>query len=138
MIVLVGSTGLASATARPRSGTYHGALAAPRSQILVRFKVSKSAKTVSSLRISDIPLFCSGGGPPVAITFKDATISHTGRFKSTGKQIIEVGPRKGQIGTTLSISGRFLSGGHERGTITTANAASKACGGTTTYKTAVS
>jgi hypothetical protein len=137
VMVLAGSTGMALATT-PRAGTYHGALAAPRSQILVRFKVSKSTKTVSSLRISDVPLFCSGGGPAIAITFKNATISRTGRFKSTGKQIIQVGPRKGQVGATLSISGRFLKGGHERGTITTVNSAAKACGGTTTYTAAVS
>jgi hypothetical protein len=132
VMVLAGSAGAALATA-PRAGTYHGALAAPRSHILVRFKVSQSAKTVSSLRISDIPLFCSGGGPAVAITFKNATISSAGRFKSTGRQIIQVGPNKGQVGATLSITGRFLTGGHERGTITTVNSASKACGGTTSY-----
>jgi hypothetical protein len=136
--VLVSATGVALAIAPPRAGTYRGTLAAPRSQIHVSFKVSKTAKTVSSLRISDIPLFCSGGGPATAITFKTATISSTGRFKSTAKQIIEVGPRKGQVGTTLTISGRFPKRGHAKGTITTVNSAAKACGGSTTYTAAVS
>lgn len=122
--------------AAPQTGaSYAGTLAAPRTSIAVSFAVSANGRKLTKLRISDIPLFCSGGGPPVPITFKAATISKAGTFKSTGVQHISTGPLTGQLGARLSITGTFGAGGSEHGAVTVKFPTAKSCDGTTTYST---
>jgi hypothetical protein len=138
----VGSAvGVASA-AKPKSlvvkgGSYSGTLAAPRTSITVAFKVSKDGKKITRLRTNDLPFYCSGGGPPVPIKFKNATISKAGTFNSTGVQIISSGPNKGKKGATLTLTGRFLRGRQESGKITTTFPASVggSCNGSSKYST---
>lgn len=129
-------TQAAIAAAPKKGGSYHGTLAAPRTDIAVTFKVSASGKKVSALKISNTPLYCSGGGPPVPITFKQASIKK-GKFKSTGKQTISTGPMKGQVGATLSITGKFASHGKESGKLTIKYPNAPTCGGTSAYTTHV-
>ena len=126
---------VALAVAPEKGASYSGTLAAPRTAIKVSLAVSANGKKVTKLRISDIPLFCSGGGPPVPITFKAVKISKTGAFKSTGVQHISTGPLKGQLGARLSITGTFGPGGSERGAVTVKFPTAKSCDGTTTYST---
>jgi hypothetical protein len=120
-----------------RGSAYKGALAPPRTSFVVTFKVSKSGQRVTSLRINNLPFYCSGGGKPVPISFRDAKISKRFTFQSTGVQTIKVGPKKGQKGAKLTITGRFIRGRSELGTITTRFPATVeiACNGTTTYTT---
>jgi hypothetical protein len=126
----------AALAAKPKKGkSYSGTLAAPRTAVTVSFKVSKSGKKVTALKINNLPLYCSGGGPPVPITFKNAKISKSGRFKSKGHQTISTGPNQGQVGARLKISGRFKSGGAEAGTLKTTYPASASCSGSSTYTT---
>jgi hypothetical protein len=128
--------------AKPKSpvvkgGLYTGTLAAPRTSITVSFKVSKNGKQVTGLKTNNLPFYCSGGGPPVPITFKSATISKAATFSSTGVQIISSGPKKGQKGATLTITGRFLAGRRESGVVTTTFSKSlgTSCNGTSQYST---
>ena len=120
-----------------KGGSYAGTLAAPRTYITVTFKVSKDGRSVTSLKTNNLPFYCQGGGPPVPITFKNAPISTAGTFESTGVQIISAGPKKGQKGATLTITGRFLAGRAESGKITTKFPASSgtSCNGSSTYST---
>jgi hypothetical protein len=128
------ATPAAIAAAPKKGGSYRGTLAAPRTSIAVTFKVSASGRKVSALKISNMPLYCSGGGPAVPITFKPASIAK-GKFKSTAKQTISAGPSKGQTGATLSITGKFASHGKQSGKLTIKYPNAPACGGTSTYTT---
>ena len=126
----------AAIAAAPKKGhSYRGRLAAPRTSIVVTFKVSSNGKKVTRLKINNLPIYCSGGGPAQPITFKSATITSKGTFKSTGKQTISSGPLKGQTGATLSITGAFLGGGKERGKLTVTYSKSPDCSGSSKYTT---
>jgi hypothetical protein len=58
----------ATATAPVKGGSYKGTLNGTRSYIKVTFKVSTNGKTVTGLKTTDLPFYCSGGGPAVPIT----------------------------------------------------------------------
>jgi len=128
--------------AKPKSpvvkgGSYTGTLAAPRTSITVSFKVSKNGKQVTGLKTNNLPFYCSGGGRPVPITFREAAISKAATFTSTGVQIISSGPKKGQKGATLTITGRFLAGRRESGKLTTTfpKSVGSTCNGASQYST---
>ena len=134
----VGSAVAATAKSRVvKGGSYSGTLAAPRTAITVRFKVSKNGRQVTALRTNNLPFYCSGGGRPVPIKLKNATISKNGTFTSSGTQIITSGPKKGQKGATLKLTGRFLAGRREAGSITTTfpKNIGTSCNGTSSYST---
>jgi hypothetical protein len=133
--LLLAFAATAAATAPVKGGAYKGALIGVRSYIKVSFKVSKSGKTVTGLRTTDLPFYCSGGGRAVPITFKKATISKSGTFTSTGKDIVSVGPLKGHVAATLTITGRFLPRRRESGTIKTVFVTAHACDGSSSYST---
>jgi hypothetical protein len=126
-------TGVAAAASKPtfKSGTYKGTLAAPRNFITVTLKLT--GKKVSGLTISDVPLFCSGGGRPIPIHLSKATITTAGRFTSTGTYLFQVGPFKGQVGDQLTINGRFSTKGKLTGTLKVVLPRTPACNGTTTF-----
>lgn len=132
-LVLVASAALAAG--QVKGGSYKGSLAAPKQGIGVSFKVSGNGKRVSSLQISTIPIYCSGGGPATPIHFKNAAISSKGTFTSSARYVIKIGPFKGQVGETFKISGKFLKGRRERGTLTTTYPKDRACGGSSSYTT---
>lgn len=120
-----------------KGGSYTGTLAAPRTSITVSFKVSKNGKQVTGLMTNNLPFYCPGGGRPVPITFKNATVSKAATFTSTGVQIISSGPKKGQKGATLTITGHFLAGRKESGKVTTTfpKGLGTSCNGTSQYST---
>ena len=100
-----------------KAGTYTGTLKGRA--ITITFRVPKGAKKVTAIKISDVPLYCSGGGPPIPISFRTATISKHGTFSSKGTYFIKAGPRKGQVGARLALTGSFGKTGHESGKLTT-------------------
>jgi hypothetical protein len=118
-----------------KGGSYRGGLIPARDGVVVSFKVSANGKKVIGLSTSNIPLYCSGGGPPIPIHFKSATISGKGTFSSTGVYHILEGPKKGQVGGKLKITGKFLKGRKEQGTVTTSYVGFATCGGKSPYAT---
>jgi hypothetical protein len=118
-----------------KGGSYTGSLIPSRDGVLVSFNVSANGKKVSALKVSNTPLYCSGGGKPTPVRFKSATISGKGTFSSTGKYLILEGPKKGQVGANLKITGKFLKGRKEQGTLTTSYVGFSGCSGKSPYAT---
>lgn len=118
-----------------KGGSYAGSLIPSRDGVTVSFKVSVNGKTVSSLSTSNTPLYCSGGGKPIPVHFKNATISNKGTFASVGKYLVLEGPKKGQVGANLKITGKFLKGRKEQGTLTTSYVGFSNCSGKSAYST---
>lgn len=134
-LVVVGCTGIALAATQVKNGSYSGALAAPRSSVTVKFKVSGAGRKVTALTVSDTPFYCEGGGRAIPVHLANASISRSGSFTSTGRFVIKEGPLKGQVGTTLKITGKFGSGGTEHGTLTSTWPKSPQCTGKSSYTT---
>lgn len=118
-----------------KGGSYSGSLIPARDGVVVSFKVSANGKKVTGLSSSNLPLYCSGGGPPIPIHFKSAAISGKGTFSSTGIYHILEGPKKGQVGANLKITGKFLKGGKEQGTLATNYVGFANCSGKSSYST---
>jgi hypothetical protein len=127
--------GAALAASQVKGGSYTGSLIPSRDGALVSFKVSSSGKQVSALTISNVPLYCSGGGKPIPVHFKNALISSKGTFSSTGRYLVLEGPKKGQVGAKLKITGKFLKSGVEQGTLTTSYVGFANCSGKSPYST---
>lgn len=118
-----------------KGGSYSGSLTPARDGVVVSFKVSANGKKVTGLSTSNIPLYCSGGGPPIPIHFNSAPVSGKGTFTSTGIYHILEGPKKGQVGAKLKITGKFLKGGKEQGTLATDYVGFASCSGKSSYST---
>jgi hypothetical protein len=127
--------GTALATNQVRGGSYSGGITPANDGVVISFKVSAGGKLVTALTISNTPLYCSGGGRPTPVHFKSASISSNGSFTSTGKYVIAEGPKKGQVGTKLKITGKFLKGGKEQGVLTTTYVGFSNCSGKSAYST---
>jgi hypothetical protein len=125
----------ALAASQVRGGSYKGGLTPANDGAVVSFKVSANGKQVVALTISNTPLYCSGGGKPTPVRFKNASISSSGTFSSTGEYLILEGPKKGQVGAKLKIAGRFLKGRREQGTLTTTYVGFANCSGKSPYST---
>ena len=131
--LLVADVALAASSVK--GGSYAGNLIPARDGVTVSFKVSANGNKVTGLSTSNVPLYCSGGGKPIPVHFKNATISNKGTFSSTGKYLVLEGPKKGQVGANLKISGKFLKGGKERGTLRTSYVGFPGCSGISAYST---
>jgi hypothetical protein len=117
-LVLAAAPAVASPVTKPKPGTYKGTLAAPRTEYAVTLTVSQGKLTKATL--SNVPLYCSSGGPATPIKFAGSKIAPTtGEFSTTGKYLIKVGPYKGKVGDTLKLSGRFTSKGTVSGVLAT-------------------
>jgi hypothetical protein len=138
-LVACALTAAAALAAAPvKGGSYTGALAGSHPRITISFRVSASGREVENLRISSLPIYCGGSGPPGTpkIKFQNATISASGSFSSRGKDMIATGPLKGSVVATLLVSGSFSAGGREHGTVTTTySGPAKKCGGHSAYAT---
>jgi hypothetical protein len=133
VVVVVASAALAAA--QIRGGSYKGSLVSANDGVMVSFKVSATGKQVTALEISNTPIYCNGGGRPIPVHFKNAAISGKGTFSSTGQYVIVEGPKKGQVGTKLRITGKFLKGRAEQGVLTTTYVGIPGCGGKSPYTT---
>ncbi len=118
-----------------KGGTYVGTLQPVTRGIGVSFKVSSNGKKVTVLSITNIPAYCSSGGPPIPIRFKNAAISAKGTFTSKANYVIKVGPLKGQVGEKMTITGKFVKGRKEQGTLTTIFPRAAPCSGKSPYTT---
>jgi hypothetical protein len=117
--VLAAATAVAASTVKPKTGTYKGTLVAPRTEYAVTLTVSHGKLTKATL--SNIPLYCSSGGPATPVKFPGSKIAATtGAFSTTGTYLIKVGPYKGKVGERLKLSGRFTSNGTVSGHLATA------------------
>jgi hypothetical protein len=133
-VALLVAASAAVAASQVKGGSYVGSLTPTRDGVVVTFKLSSSGKQVTELSVSNTPLYCSGGGPPTSVRFKNASVSAGGTFSSSGQWVINEGPKRGQVGTKLKITGKFLKGGAELGTITTSYVGSPSCGGKSSYR----
>src|SRR5579859_2486253 len=119
-----------------RGAVYRGSLGGSQSKIAISFRVSSAGSEVEALRISALPIYCSGNGPPgtPTIVFATARVSAAGTFSSAGKDVIGSGPLKGQVVATLAVSGSFFAGGGAHGRITTSyGGPAKNCGGHSSF-----
>jgi hypothetical protein len=135
LLALVIVASVAFGASQVKGGSYKGSLMPANDGVLISFKVSSDGKQVRGLTASNTPLYCSGGGKPIPVHFKKALISSKGTFASTGKYVIQEGPKKGQVGSKLKITGRFFKGGVEQGTLTTTYIGFSNCSGKSSYTT---
>ncbi|MFZ1154796.1 MAG: hypothetical protein WAN93_07825 [Solirubrobacteraceae bacterium] len=135
LLALVALATTALAAGQVKGGVYKGGLMPSRDGVVVSFKVSSNGKQVTALSISNVPLYCSGGGRPTPVRFKNASISTKGTFSSTGRYVIEEGPNKGKVGSKLKITGKFSKGRTEQGTLTTTYVGFANCSGKSPYTT---
>jgi hypothetical protein len=135
LLALVALATTALAAGQVKGGVYKGGLMPARDGVVVSFKVSSNGKQVTALSISNVPLYCSGGGRPTPVGFKNALISTKGTFSSTGRYVIKEGPNKGKVGSKLKITGKFSKGRTEQGTLTTTYVGFSNCSGKSPYTT---
>jgi hypothetical protein len=116
--VLAAAPAVAGSSVKPKSGTYKGTLSAPRTEYAVTLTVANGKLTKAT--VSNIPLYCSSGGPPTPVKFAGSKIATAnGAFSTTGRYTIKVGPYKGKVGEKLKLSGRFSSKGTVSGVLAT-------------------
>jgi hypothetical protein len=113
-VLLVLALTASALAAAPASGTYRGTLAAPRTDISVSMKLAGTHLT--KIKISNVPLYCSGGGPAIPTSFPSTHLSATHAFTVHATNRIKIGPLKGQVGEKLTMSGRFTKHGKVTGT----------------------
>jgi hypothetical protein len=133
-IALVALPALAFAAAGPAKGAKYSGFATPSSSgITISWKVSSNGKKVASIKLSNVPIFCSAGGGPVSATFKTASIKKS-KFTSTAAADIQSGPNQGQPQYRLKLKGRFTKTKSATGTITVDwFGADKSCDGESTF-----
>lgn len=112
-LAVFGAATTASATKPLKGGIFAGTLNL-RSDIKVTFKVSKSGTQVRSLKLTDLPIFCEGGGAPIPVTFKPMSVSRTGSF--TGRATTRFDD--GSLQSKLKITGKFVKRRAATGTLT--------------------
>jgi hypothetical protein len=122
--------GIALAAGPVRGAKYSGRVSVTAS-LTVSFKVSRSGKRITSLKVSpSLPNTCGYGGPLPTVTAKPAKITH-GKF--TAK--ITEKASSGKVIATAKVTGKFLAKGKEKGTIKTSLPNAQSCNGTFAYAT---
>lgn len=136
-VAMLAAAAVALAATPVTGATYNGTFKAGFDTVRLSFKVSSNGKRVTNLRVTDTGLYCAGGGGVTPVHFNDAGISATGTFRSTGEYRIAIGPRSGQIGEELAITGTFKTGRREGGTMKTTytGSVSSSCSGQSSYST---
>ncbi|MEO6859302.1 MAG: hypothetical protein ABI323_12085 [Solirubrobacteraceae bacterium] len=127
LALLIAATAVAAA---PKSGTYKGKLAP---QTLIKISMKLSGKRLTHIGISNIPAFCSSGGPAVPVSFPSTTLSAKHRFTIHHNNTIKVGPLKGQVGEKFTLSGTFNTHGRVTGTLKTIFPLNPSCSGSSHY-----
>jgi hypothetical protein len=136
-LALALSAAVALAAGPVRGATYRGSLTGARSSIQISFRVSPGGEQVQAIKLSALPIFCTGGAPPNStLKFGSAVVTRAGTFSTTGRDLLGVGPLKGTVAAKLTLTGTFAGGGRESGTVTTVFGGSgKRCGGRARYRT---
>jgi hypothetical protein len=105
------------AVAGPVKGAKYSGFATPTSSgSTITWKVSSSGKKVTGIKLSQVPLFCAAGGPPVSASFKTARIKKSA-FATTAAADIKSGPNQGQPQYRLKLKVRFTKTKKATGTI---------------------
>jgi len=123
-------------TAARRGGLYRGALSGVEARVAIGVRVSSGGGEVEGIKLSELPIYCPGNGPPgtPSIVFAKARITAAGTFASTGRDMIRSGPLKGSVAATLSATGTFTAAGSLHGKLTTSyGGGAKSCGGHSSY-----
>lgn len=128
LALVLASTALAAA---PKPGTYKATIASTVRPIA--FSLKLSGARVGPVKISDIPIYCQGGGPPIPRTFPTVRLSSTGTFTTRTTFRPTLGPLKGKVTSRLTITGRFTRSGRMRGRIKVVDITIPNCGGSTTF-----
>lgn len=118
----------AIAAAPVKGASYAGTI--KQGNIPISFKVSNNGKKVSKLNPQSLPLFCEGGGGPTVLKVSNAAVDKKGAFTTTGRETAN-----GKIVATVKITGKFQSGGREKGKLKVTYQFAKDCNGSTTYTT---
>jgi hypothetical protein len=126
--LLLAATAVAAA---PKSGTYKGNLAPP--QALIKISMKLSGKRLTHIKISNIPAYCSSGGPAVPVSFPATKLSASHRFTIHHNNKITVGPLKGKVGEKFTLSGHFNTHGKVTGTLKTVFPFSSSCNGSSSF-----
>jgi hypothetical protein len=111
-LALLAAAAIASSTVKVKSGAYKGTLGTGT----IKITLTVGGGKLKSASLSDVPLFCSSGGPPVVIKFGSAKIAKSGAFSDHTQRKITVGPYRGKVGEKLTLSGKFTSSGTVSGT----------------------
>jgi hypothetical protein len=129
---ILSTAGIALAAGPVKGAKYSGRVSATAS-LKVSFKVSRSGKKITALKVSpSLPSSCGFGGPPPTQTSKPAKIEH-GKF--TAK--ITEKASNGNLIETAKVTGKFLTKGKEKGNIEADLPNAKSCSGTFSYSTRV-
>lgn len=127
---VVALAGIANAAAPTKGARYSGHVNGAAT-LTVTFKVSRSGKKVTSLAVKPaLPNRCGSGGPEPTETSKPTKVKR-GKFtaKITEKAI------NGKVIGTATVTGKFLAGGKEKGTIKSVEPNARSCDGSFTYST---
>jgi hypothetical protein len=130
---------VAAGAAQVAGATYAGSLGGSQSKVAITLHVSSDGRRVQTVQLSRLPIYCAGGGPPSAqIVFAAAPISRSGGFVANGRDTIAVGPLKGTVVATVTLTGTFGPGRHESGTVSTRFGGSGSrCSGSSRYRTRI-
>jgi hypothetical protein len=131
LIALVAASG--ALAAKPTKGaTYSGKInKVSNVAFTIKFKVSSDGTHVGGFSLTDLPVYCQGGGFGQPLT-RSAKITKSGTFKA--KLPIYFAPTHSTEGY-LNVTGKFAKGGKESGKVTTTFTHVKTCDGTSTYST---
>jgi hypothetical protein len=130
LAAILAIAGIAHAVAPVKGAKYTGHVGVSAS-FTVSFKVSRSGKKITSLKVSPfLPNTCSSGGPPPTATSRPAKIAH-GKFAAK----ITEKAGNGTVIATAKVTGKFLAKRKEKGTIKTNLPNAKACNGSFSYST---
>lgn len=128
LALVLASAALAAAF---KSGTYKATI--PSIARPIAFSLKLSGTRVGPVKISDIPIYCVGGGAPIPRTFPTVRLSATGTFTTRTTFKPTFGPFKGKVTSRLTITGRFTTSGRMSGKITVVNLTLAKCGGSTAF-----
>ena len=107
-------TGVALAASPVKGATYKGTWGPASKHNSMIFKVSSDGTMVSNFRLSGPPANCTGTGLGSPVS-RSGSISKSGAFSVTMSLVT---PTKKTTGSLL-MTGTFLSGGKEKGTLST-------------------
>jgi hypothetical protein len=129
---ILATVGIALAAGPVKGGKYTGRVNVT-ANLTVRFKVTRSGKKVTALKVSpSLPNTCGYGGPPPPQTSKAAKIER-GRFTAKIRETAS----NGTVIATAKVTGKFLAKGKEKGNIKINLPNAQSCSGTFAYSTKV-
>jgi hypothetical protein len=132
VVAILATAGIALGTGPVKGAKYSGRVKVTAS-LTVSFKVSRSGKKVTALKVSpSLPNRCGYGGPPPTQASKSAKIED-GKF--TAK--ITEKASNGTLISTAKVTGKFLAKGKEKGSIRASLPNAKSCNGSFSYSTKV-